>query len=159
MLSIWLHRKRKTAQAMQDSMKAVHSAGEVVERTKQIYGTRLLVRGLLWVSISLLSRGLLQLEIDSGAARLAIATLPIPFFVWFLWTWMKGVSQMDELERRIELEALAFAFPLAVVLLMTLGLIELAINLSPDDSSYRHVWAMMPLLYYIGLWRAKRRYE
>jgi len=34
----------------------------------------------------------------------------VPFFVWWLWTWMKGVSQMDELERRIELEALGFAF-------------------------------------------------
>ncbi len=72
---------------------------------------------------------------------------------------MKGVSQMDELERRIELEALAFAFPIAVVLLMTLGLLDVAIPLNPDDWSLRHVWAMMPVLYYIGLWRAKRRYQ
>ena len=66
---------------------------------------------------------------------------------------------MDELERRIELEALAFAFPITVVLLMTLGLMELAMPLNRDDWSYRHVWALMPTLYFIGLWRAKRRYQ
>ena len=72
---------------------------------------------------------------------------------------MKGVGRMDELERRIELEALAFAFPIAVVLLMTLGLLDLATPLNPDDWSLRHVWAMMPALYFMGLWRAKRRYQ
>ena len=55
-----------------------------------------------------------------------IALLPTPFFVWYLWTWMKGVGEMDELERRIELEALGFAFPAAVVFLMTLGLLDVA---------------------------------
>ena len=43
--------------------------------------------------------------------RVAIALLPMPFFAWYFWTWMKGVSEMDELQRRIELEALGFAFP------------------------------------------------
>ncbi len=42
---------------------------------------------------------------------------------------------------------------------MTLGLLDLAITLNPDDFSLRHVWAMLPILYYVGLWRAKRRYE
>jgi hypothetical protein len=88
-----------------------------------------------------------------------IALVPVPVFIWFLWTWMKGLSEMDELQRRIELEALAFAFPIAVILLMTLGLMELAIPLNPDDWSYRHAWALMPALYFAGLWRAKRRYE
>ena len=94
-----------------------------------------------------------------AAARVAIALLPTPFFIYYLWTWMKGVSEMDELQRRIELEALGFAFPAAVVFLMTIGLLDLAITLSPDDWSLHHVWLMLPLLYYAGLWRAKRRYE
>ena len=74
---------------------------------------------------------------------------------------MKGLGTMDELERRIQLEALAlaFAFPICVVGFMTLGLLEIAAGLNPDDWSYRHVWLMMPMLYYFSLWRAKRRYE
>lgn len=159
MLTPILHRKRKLAQALEDSKGAMTSAGEALEQTRRIYGIRLLVRGLLWMSIYALSRGLLELDIVGQWARVAIALFPVPFFAWWLWTWMKGVSQMDELERRIELEALAVAFPLAVILLMTLGLLDVAIALNPSDFSPRHVWAMMPVLYYFGLWRAKRRYQ
>jgi hypothetical protein len=155
MLTPILHRKRKAIEA---AARAVKEAGGSVERTRQIYGTRLLVRGLLWISIYMIARGLLELGALAPAARIAIALLPTPFFVYYVWTWMKGVSEMDELERRIELEALGFAFPAAVVLLMTLGLVDVAITLNPDDFSLRHVWAMMPILYYAGLWRAKRRY-
>ena len=159
MLTPLLHRKRKIAQALEESKGAITSAGEALEQTKRISGIRLLVRGLLWISIYALSRGLLELDVAPPAGRVAIALLPVPFFAWWLWTWMNGVNQMDELERRIELEALAVAFPLAVIFLMTLGLLDVAIALNPDDWSPRHVWAMMPLLYYIGLWRAKRRYQ
>ena len=71
----------------------------------------------------------------------------------------RGVRQLDELEQRIQLEALAFAFPLAMILLLTLGLLEIAIQLPPEDLSYRHVWAMLPVLYFIGLIVANRRYQ
>ena len=156
MLTPILHRKRKAAEA---AAKAIQEAGGAIEQTQRIYGTRLLVRGLLWASVYLLSRGLLELTIPSPAARIAIALLPTPFFIYYLWTWMKGVSEMDELQRRIELEALGFAFPAAVVFLMTIGLLDLAVTLNPDDWSLHHVWLMLPLLYYVGLFRAKRRYE
>jgi hypothetical protein len=156
MLTALLHRKRKAAEA---AAKAIKGAGGTIEQTQRIYGTRLLVRGLLWGSVYLLSRGLLELNALPPAARVVIALLPTPFFVYYVWTWMKGVGEMDELERRIELEALGFAFPAFIVFLMTLGLLDLAIKLSPDDFSLRHIWAMMPLFYFAGLWRAKRRYE
>lgn len=152
MLTAILHRKRKAA-------KAVESALNSVEQHRQVYGARLLVRGLLWVSIYLLSRGLLELDIQQVALRVVIALLPVPLFVWYLWTWFKGAAVMDELQRRIEFEALGFAFPAAVVFLMTIGLLDLAITLPPEDFSLHHVWLMLPLLYYIGLLRAKRRYE
>ena len=152
-----LHRKRKAAEAAARALK--DDVGGAIEQTRRIYGTRLLVRGLLWASVYLLSRGLLELTIPSSAARVAIALLPTPFFIYYLWTWMKGVSEMDELQRRIELEALGFAFPAAVVFLMTIGLLDLAVTLNPDDWSLHHVWLMLPLFYYVGLFRAKRRYE
>jgi hypothetical protein len=66
---------------------------------------------------------------------------------------------MDELEQRIHLEALAVAFPLALILLMTLGLLELATKLPPEDFSYRHVWAFLPIFYFGGLALARRRYR
>jgi hypothetical protein len=90
--------------------------------------------------------------------RVPIALLPTPFFAWYLWTWMRGVASMDELQRRIELEALGFAFPASLVFLMTVGLLDLAVTLDPEDFSLHHLWLMLPMLYYIGLWKAKRRY-
>ena len=152
MLSAILHRKRKAA-------KDLAAVANTVEEHRQVYGTRLLVRGLLWVSIYLLSRGLLELNIEQSWQRVAIALLPVPFFVWYLWTWFKGAAAMDELQRRIELEALGFAFPAAVVFLMTIGLLDIAITLPAEDFSLHGVWLMMPMLYYIGLWRAKSRYQ
>ena len=155
MLTAIFHRKRMAAKA---AAEAIKGAGGSLVQTRRIYGTRLLIRGALWASIYLLSRGLLELDLASPPLRVAVALLPAPFFVFYLWTWMKGVSGMDELERRIELEALGFAFPSALVFLATLGLLDVAVTLNPDDFSLRHTWLMLPLLYYIGLWRAKRRY-
>ena len=163
MLTALLHRRRKNAEdaarRLKEAEKGIHSGAAAIEQTRRIYGTRLLIRGLLWASGYLLSRGLLELAITSPVLRVAIALLPTPFFVYYLWTWMKGVGEMDELERRIELEALGFAFPAAIVFLMTIGLLDLAITLKPDDWSLHHVWLMMPLFYYAGLWRAKKRYQ
>ena len=66
---------------------------------------------------------------------------------------------MDELQRRIELEALGFAFPAVLVILMTMGLLDVAVTLNPDDFSLRNTWLLLPVLYYVGLWRAQRRYQ
>jgi hypothetical protein len=160
MLTAILHRKRKAAEAAAKAAKlGAHTAGEALEANRRVYGVRLLIAGLLWGSVYLIARGLLSLEIGTPLVRAAIALLPIPFFIAYLWTWMNRLTEMDELERRIELEALGFAFPATLVLLMALGLLDIAITLNPDDFSVRQLWFMLPLMYYIGLWRAKRRYQ
>jgi hypothetical protein len=69
------------------------------------------------------------------------------------------LRRVDELERRIQLEALAIAFPAAVLLLMALALLERATALSPQDWSYRHIWFFLPLFYFASLGVARRRYR
>ena len=99
-------------------------------------------------------------EFDWGTpVKVILAVLPVPAFVWLVIEIVRGVRQMDELERRIQLEALATAFPLAMTVMMTLGLLELAIPLSKDDWSYRHVWAFFPLFYIGGLILARKRHQ
>jgi hypothetical protein len=97
-----------------------------------------------------------QLE---GWVRVAVALLPIPPFVLFLTMVLAEIRSLDELWRRIHLEALVIAFPLAVLLLMILGFMELATGLSPNDWSYRHVWIFLPIFYAIGMLISVRRYK
>ena len=94
-----------------------------------------------------------------GWMRVVAALLPTPLAGAALLAIIRSARELDELEKRIQLEALAFAFVLAVLLLMTLGLLELAIQLNRDDWSYRHIWAILPTFYFGGLLIARRRYS
>ena len=141
----------------------IDSAKQAVDESRKIYGAQLLFRGVLWVVIYVLAIWVLadgsMLQVESRFPRVAIALLPTPFFVWWLWTWMKGLRNMDELRQRIELEALAFAFPTTLVFLAAIGLLDSAIALRPSEVSLRHMWLMMQMLYYIGFWNAQRKYS
>lgn len=95
----------------------------------------------------------------SGGVRYVVALLPLPFFLMWLVGLLREMRAMDELQRRIQLEALGVAFPLTLVLIMTLGLFELARPLNPDNWSFRHVWQFLVLFYVIGLFVARRRYR
>ena len=91
-------------------------------------------------------------------ARLALSFVPTPVFVLFLWSFIRAVRGADELERRIQLEALAVAFPLGLLLLTTLGLVQRAVALNMEDWSYNHVWPMFAVFYLLGLMLARRRF-
>lgn len=91
--------------------------------------------------------------------RVAAALAPMPLAGIALLTIIRGARELDELEKRIQLEALAFAFVLTLLLIMTLGLMELAVTLNRNDWSYRHIWAMLPVLYFAGVVLARKRYS
>jgi hypothetical protein len=113
---------------------------------------------LAWIALYFVARYLLENTSLPLSLRIAVALLPLPAFAWFLWTFIAGVRQADELERRIQLEALAVAFPLTILLFMTLGLLQVAVPLPPEDWGYRHTWPMIYVFYLVGLMLARRRY-
>jgi hypothetical protein len=121
------------------------------------------LRGFLgffgWGVLYVVARLILEVETLGWWTRAAVAIVPVPAFAWVLWNVSRGIARMDELQRRMQLEALAFAFPLTLLMLMALGLLELAVGLNPNDWSYRHVWPFVFLFYVAGLVRAKRQYE
>ena len=117
------------------------------------------VSAALWISTYFLARGFLENTELSTGLRLFIALVPIIPFAVFLMAMLVGIREMDELHRRVHLEALAIAFPLTMLLIMLLGLIELVLPLSPDDWSYRHVWQFLPVFYFIGLAFTWKRYQ
>jgi hypothetical protein len=114
--------------------------------------------GIAWFIAWIGARVVLEGTSVPTWARIVAALAPAPIAGAALLTILREARELDELEKRIQLEALAFAFVLAMLLLMTLGLMELAITLNRDDWSYRHVWALLPALYFAGLVLARRRY-
>ena len=114
--------------------------------------------GGAWILLYFAARFLLEKPGLDTAVRVAIALLPIPLFIVFLWQIIRGVRSADEFERRVHLEALAVAYPLAMVLLMTLALLQRAVVLKFEDWSYAHVWIYLPIFYFAGLALARKRY-
>jgi hypothetical protein len=100
-----------------------------------------------------------ELAVEPTWVRVAAALLPVVPTAVFLWFLVSAVRGMDELHRRVHLEALAIAYPLTILLLVTLGFLQLAINLPAEDWSYRHVFIYLPIFYFLGLAIAWRRYR
>lgn len=114
---------------------------------------------VVWILTYFVARGVLESADLSSTVRVIVALIPAVPFAAFLWLFITNIGQMDEMERKIQMEAMAFAFPMAVLLLMILGLMQLAIPLSPDDWSYRHVWSFLPIFYFAGVALAWRKYK
>lgn len=114
---------------------------------------------LIWIVTYLVARLVLENTRLEPWLRVTVAMLPVLSSALFLWMIIAQVRSLDEMQRRIHLEALAFAFPLSVLLLWTLGLLQLAIDLPAHDWSYRHVWVFLPLFYFAGLGLAQWRYR
>lgn len=90
--------------------------------------------------------------------RAGIALIPLIPAVLTVLAFIRDIRLSDEFERRLQLEALAFAFPVTMLLVMTLGLLELAVDLNPEDWSYRHVWPYLWMFWIFGYVLARRRY-
>jgi Na+/melibiose symporter-like transporter len=124
-------------------------------------------RSRSWGSITLVAaailvyfaaRAVLEKTTFGSTTSLLVALAPLPLLLGVLWNMVRSAADLDEMQRRIQLEALAIAYMLGITLLMTLGLLELAIPLAKADWSYRHVWQLMCVFYFGGLAVASRRY-
>jgi drug/metabolite transporter (DMT)-like permease len=124
-------------------------------------GKAAIIWGVLWMVSYFGARAALETMSDTQGdwSRVAVALIPIVPFVAFLLSFIRTMRAADELERRIQLEALAIAYPLAIVLIMLLALVQLAVPLNPNDWSYRHVWPFLPIFWLAGQAIARRRYQ
>jgi hypothetical protein len=92
----------------------------------------------------------------TGAWRYPVVLLPmipaatIPFLV------VRALRRMDELERRIQLEALAFAFAGTGILTFGYGFLQLV---GLPDLRWLFVWPLMAGLWLVGLLVSTRRYR
>lgn len=112
----------------------------------------------VWGALFIAARLLLD---DAGLAieaRAAVVAAPAALFAVFLWLALGAHRRSDEMERRVQGEALATAFGLSLLAVTTLALAQRAGFAGPEDWSYGHFTPMMFLFYVTGLLLARRRY-
>ena len=91
------------------------------------------------------------------SARLALAMIPVALWSGAITLFVLLLRTLDELQRRIQLEALAIAFPAAMMLGMAVEYAQKAgfvLDLRVGD-----VWPLMFLLYLPALVYARRKYR
>jgi len=104
---------------------------------------------VLLASVSLLER------VDQPVKTL-VALVPLVPAVFALMAYLRFLTRMDELGRRIQLEALAFGFGAAGMLTFAYGFLE---NAGFPRISYTWVFPLMIVLWGIGGAVATRRYR
>lgn len=91
--------------------------------------------------------------------RVALVLLPVPPFVLLIFAELRLIRRLDELQQRIQLEALAIGFPSAIVLAMAFGFLQREGVMPGELQDLRDVWLLLPWPYFAGLAIARRRYE
>ena len=92
----------------------------------------------------------------ASAWRVPVALAPVVPIVAALWAWVRLFRRMDELYRRIQIEALALAFGGTALLVVAYGFLEVA---GFPRLTVWWVWMVMATLWAIGLAVARWRYR
>lgn len=88
--------------------------------------------------------------------RFLAAILPVVPVSYGITAIMRRIRVMDELQQRIQLEALAFSFMVTAVLTMTYGFLQVV---GFPSLNWTWVFPLMVGLWGIGQWVAGRRYR
>lgn len=113
--------------------------------------------GAVVVYVVILYAAKLVLEGNEGTIwRYPVALTPmIPALFVLLFT-VHGIRKLDELEQRVQLEALAFAFGGTAIGTFSYGFLQ---GVGLPGLSWHWVWPLMGLLWLAGLAVARRRYR
>jgi len=117
------------------------------------------ISAVAWLLTYVIARAALKQMEPGSAASIAVVLAPIIPFSVMLYQIINQIRGMDELERRIQLQALAIAFPLSLLLMMVLGLLQLTVQLNPNDWSYRHIWPFMGMFWVVGAGIVRKQYS
>ncbi|MCU0440024.1 MAG: hypothetical protein MUC49_19225 [Raineya sp.] len=88
-----------------------------------------------------------------------VVIIPILTFSVFVYKFYRSIFFMDEVQIKLQMEAFVFAFVFSLLLVMSLGLLDLVFILNKEDWSYRHLVPIFIIFYFIGLFISKRKYN
>ena len=113
-----------------------------------------------WLGVYFAARvGLQYVRAGSVEAIFVAAVAPTFAFFGFVWVVQGAVRRADELQRLVQLDALAFAFSTATCVLMGLGLLDIAHGGRLEFPPLADWWILLPILYAVCLLVSQRRYR
>ena len=130
-----------------------------MDNQKKHLNDRILIYAVIW-SLSYVGSlfALKTLEIPTEAG-IVLTVITVLAFALFIYKYYRSIFFMDEVQIKIQLEAVVIAFSLGLLLLMTLGLLDLVITLNKNDWSYRYLVPLFVAFYFFGLFISKRKYN
>jgi hypothetical protein len=105
---------------------------------------------VLFVSVALIQRD------PQAPWRYALAVAPVVPAFFALLGFIRFLGRIDELQRRIQLEAIGFGFAATSMLTFAYGFLE---DVGFPHISYTWILPLMVMLWGLGLGRASRRYR
>lgn len=96
----------------------------------------------------------------SKAVGVMISFIPLITFALFIKSFIKNINLMDEVERRIQLEAAVWGFSLGLLFLMTLGLLDSVVTLKKEH--WGNISFIIPcfyVFYTFGILISRRKYK
>ena len=130
-----------------------------MEKKKKTPRNKVVLFAVLWlVTYSICLLAIKKISPDTGTG-IILSILPVITFALFIYTIVKGVASMDEVQIRVQMEAAIIAFSLGLLMIMTLGLLDLVVTLNKEDWGYRHLVPFFAIFYFVGLFISKRKYN
>ena len=121
------------------------------------YRTQFIIAMVVYVVLLLAVMPLIKHAGLPQALRALFALLPMVPLVFVALACAGAVRDLDELQRRIQFEGLAFAFALTALLTFSYGFLQVGVGLPAANLFF--VWPLMAVLWVIGLAIARRRYR
>jgi hypothetical protein len=118
-----------------------------------------LLAAAAWLAVYFAARIALQYLRPESVEAILTSIAPVCAFFAFVWVIQRAVRRADELQRLVQLDALALAFSTATCVMMGLGLLDIAHGGRLEFPPLRDWWVMLPVLYAICLLVARRRYH
>lgn len=130
-----------------------------MEKIKKAPPSRALLFGALWFVTYTICLLVIKKLSPDAVIGIILSLLPVIVFALFLYSIIKEIASMDEVQVRVQMEAAVIAFSLSLLMIMTLGLLDLVIILNKEDWGYRHLVPYFAIFYFIGIIISKRKYN
>lgn len=112
---------------------------------------------IAYVAFIFLAVSLIKAELVSGPMVFVMAILPGLAALSFLYAWFRYIREADELQRRVQTEAIMTAVAAVLSLTLTWGILEMLIETLPKLPLF-WVFPIFMIVQGLAVWRLSKKY-